>query len=201
MKMAKQSSADALYLRPVMKAIFTNPGIRFIVVFLSLFLIFNYGTQFWEGVCAPGGAIYSPFFEKYANYIGWLRSLILWGSHFVASAMGMDTIVIQPYFLRIVNGSGVQMVYSCIGIGVMSFWAAFIIANNGKLLNKLVWAFGGLFAIYLINCFRVAILLKIAAQKGNINSFGEHHTVFNVVAYGLVFGLMYWYGRKKKDDR
>jgi exosortase/archaeosortase family protein len=96
------------------------------------------------------------------------------------------------------GGEGVRMVYSCIGYGVMSFWAAFIIANRGSWKKKTAWIAGGLTAIFLINVLRLSLLL-LAAQKHWAIPFGwDHHTWFNIVAYSFIFGMIYFYDRSIK---
>lgn len=90
------------------------------------------------------------------------------------------------------------MVYSCLGIGIFSFWGAFIIANEGTALNKLKWVLIGTLTIWLINVGRIVLLLLAHNNKWvspiNIN----HHTMFNIVAYGAIFLLMYAFDRSQK---
>lgn len=176
----------------------TNPGILFIIKFLFLFAGFYFFNQFYIGFVAPGG-YYSPFLHTYLNYVDWLRSSILYGGNLVAHVIGLKTAVVPPFLLRIVGGPGVKMVYTCIGFGVLSFWAAFVLANEGSWKKKLLWTFGGLFGIWFINCWRVALLLFTLKDQGNINRFAEHHTLFNIAAYTLIFIMMYFYTRKGKE--
>lgn len=175
----------------------TNPGILFIGKFLFLFAFFYFFTYYYIGFVAPGG-YYSPYLHEYANYIDWLRSSILHGANILCHLFGLNTNVKAPFLLKITNGPGVRMVYSCIGYGVMSFWAAFVIANDGSIKKKLLWLFGGLLGIWIINCLRVALLLITLKKQGNINKFAEHHTMFNIAAYTLIFVLMYFLTLKKK---
>lgn len=93
------------------------------------------------------------------------------------------------------SGQSVRMVYSCIGYGVMSFWAAFVVANRGCWQKKVVWVAGGLLALWVVNVLRIALLL-LAARKNWRFPFGwDHHTWFNVVAYAFVFGMIFFYDR------
>jgi exosortase/archaeosortase family protein len=175
----------------------TNPGLLFIGKFLSLFALFYFFTYYYIGVVAPGG-YYSPFLHDYANYVDWLRSSILHGANTVCHLFDLNTNVKAPFLLRVENGPGVRMVYTCIGYGVMSFWAAFVIANDGSLKKKLLWLLGGLWGIWLINCFRVALLLITLEKQGDINKFAEHHTMFNTIAYSFIFAIIYLFARKRK---
>lgn len=179
---------------------FKNPGISFLVKFIFFFLFLYVGTQFIIGLCAEGGW-YSPFIAKHLNYIAWLRKSILHGGRIAASIIGLKTIVRPPFLLQLINGPAVKMVYSCIGVGIMSFWAAFVLANAAGFLKKLLWTVAGLTLIWFINCWRIAILLYTLAKNGNINKFAEHHNLFNAICYLVVFIMMYFFTRKPTTKR
>jgi exosortase/archaeosortase family protein len=177
-----------------------KPGrdyILFIIKFLGTFCIFYFGTLAVIGLSAPGG-YYSPFIAKYLDYIDWMRASLLYGSGFFLGLIGYDTYTPDKYHIFIVNGTGVRMVYSCIGYGVMSFWAAFVIANKGNWIKKIKWLLSGWIAIWIINVLRISFLV-LALNKGwdmplNI----DHHTWFNIAAYILIFVLIYFYDRSSK---
>lgn len=94
-----------------------------------------------------------------------------------------------------VNGSWVKLVYACLGVGVMCFWLAFVLANTGGLVKKITWLFIGLISIWLINVLRISIVL-LANNKHIKMPLGlDNHTFFNILAYGAVFILMFLYDR------
>jgi exosortase/archaeosortase family protein len=126
-----------------------------------------------------------------------LRASLLHAAKFVAGLLGFETFFVNEYVLRVVNGTGIKMVYSCLGVGVMSFWTAFVVANKAEILNKVLWLFGGLFMLWLINVLRITFLL-IADNKHWPIPYFDHHTWFNMLAYILVFLLMYLYDRYHK---
>src|SRR4051812_37418055 len=121
-----------------LKRIISNPGLRFIIKFLALFLGFHYFNEFYIGITAPGG-IYIPFLDHHLNYVAWIRYSILWGAKNVSGVFGYEAYVDGPFHLRSVTGPGVQMVYSCVGLGIMSFWAGFVLAHEIKWKIKLTW--------------------------------------------------------------
>jgi exosortase/archaeosortase family protein len=167
----------------------------YVVKFLLFFVVLYYFNVAFIGATAPGNT-YISFLDKYLNYIDWLRYSILHTSNGITRLFDHNTYVKDPYLLKIYNGPGVQMVYSCIGYGVMSFWVAFVLANKGKWQQKILWALGGCFCIWVINCFRVATLLMAIASKWNVNKYMNHHTMFNIFAYILILVLMYFYTQK-----
>jgi exosortase/archaeosortase family protein len=176
--------------------IIKNPGFIFIVKFLVLFLGFHYFNEFFIGITAPGG-LYVPFLDHHLNYVAWLRHSILYGAKLVCGIFGYDTYIDGPYHLRSVTGHGVQMVYSCIGLGIKSFWAGFVLAHAIPWKKKIIWTLIGLVVIWVINCFRVAIILIATVNDKNINRFMEHHDFFNLVAYIFIFILVIIFLRKQ----
>jgi exosortase/archaeosortase family protein len=182
------------------KNIFTEKKfIRFVVIFITLFLVCYYGTLFLTGLAVPGGR-YSPFVEKYLNVAAWLRSSLLLASKFLLSIFGVETIRINEYVIRKVGGSGVRIVYACLGFGVMSFWFAYVVANIASLQKKLIWVSGGLFFLLVLNVARISLVL-VAGNKGWHFPFGwDHHTWFNIVGYLAIFAMIYFFEKSLKKD-
>jgi exosortase/archaeosortase family protein len=85
------------------------------------------------------------------------------------------------------------MVYSCIGYGLLSCWAAFIIAYPSKRKRKLIWLLGGLVTICFANIIRVAGLLILVNKTKDVTRFSNHHEIFNAVAYSIIILLLYFY--------
>ncbi len=169
----------------------------YLVKFTGAFCLVYFGTLGVVGLSAQGG-YYSAFVAHNLNYISWLRSSLLYGSKGLLQVFGFDTYFADQYLLRLKGGYGVRMVYSCLGYGVMSFWIAFIFANKGSFIKKLRWIVAGILCIWIINVCRVSLLL-VAANKHWANLFGfDHHTWFTIVAYILIFALMYFFDKSGK---
>ena len=171
------------------KQIIQNPGLRFIIKFLVLFLGLHYFNEFYIGITAPGG-LYVPFLEHHLDYVAWIRHSILWGSMNLSGLFGYESYIDGPFHLRSVTGPGVQMVYSCIGLGVMSFWAGFVLAHEIKWKKKIGWTLLGLIVIWIVNCFRVTVILAATVNKWNPSKYLDHHDTFNIIAYVCVFILI-----------
>jgi exosortase/archaeosortase family protein len=181
------------------KNIFTEKKfVRFVVIFLTVFLICYFGVLFLTGITVPGGT-YSPFAEKYFNIASWLRSSLILGAKAFLSLLGTETIRIDDYVLRAVGGRGVRIVYSCLGFGVMSFWFAYIVANIASIQKKIVWVSGGLLFLWILNVVRISLVL-LAGKKGWHFPFGwDHHTWFNIVAYLAIFAMIYFFEKSLKN--
>lgn len=146
------------------------------------------------GLCAPG-KYYSPFADNYLNYISLLRASLLNAAKIITGLFGFATYFVNEYTLRVVNGSGIKMIYSCLGFGVMSFWTAFVLAGNQELSSKVKWLIMGLAILWAINVLRISLLLIANNKHWPIPLF-DHHTWFNLLAYGLIFLLMWLYDKQ-----
>lgn len=171
--------------------------IIYLLKFLFVYAVLYYGTQLIIGLTVPGNA-YSAFLHDYLDYISVLRKSLLYASKFVISIFGYESMVQNNYYLKIVDGSRVRMVYSCLGIAVFSFWAAFVIANAGNLWYKFRWIIGGIIAIWLINIARICLLIVATNDRWALFTIVDHHTMFNITAYGAVFLMMYIFDKHQK---
>ncbi len=180
-----------------MKNIFIQKLLRFSIVFIVTFLLINYGLKFLIGISVPGG-IYIPFIEKYLNIANWIRSSLLNTTSAFLGLLGLHTIRIDEYVLRVKDGNGIKIIYACLGIAVSSFWVAFVIANKASLQKKMSWVFSGVLLIWIINVLRISLVL-LANAKGWHFPFGwDHHTWFNIIAYLAIFLMMYFFDKSVK---
>ncbi|MBS4044379.1 MAG: exosortase/archaeosortase family protein [Chitinophagaceae bacterium] len=181
----------------ISKLIKKYPEASFILKTILLYCLFNYGSKFWIGITAKGN-FYSEFCDQHLNYIKWLRHSILIGASFVCKMFGFSTQIIDTTIIRVENGYGVTMIYSCIGISVLSSWTAVALAYTTPIKRKLIWLFSGLAVIWIINVLRVAILLILFNTYKNPKGFEYHHEVFNTIAYIFVLVMIYFYLKDKK---
>jgi exosortase/archaeosortase family protein len=87
----------------------------------------------------------------------------------------------------------------CVGYGVYSFWIAFVMANKGKLLKKVLWIVFGVLGLWLINVVRITLFLT-SINKGWPMPLGiDHHTWFNIFAYLLIFLMIWRYDKSMKN--
>lgn len=169
----------------------------YVLKFLFIYCVLYYGTQLIIGLTVPGN-IYSSFVRDHLDYISLLRKSLLYMAKYVVGMWGYTADVQYDFYLKIVNGSRVRMVYSCLGIGVFSFWMAFVIANAGYWTYKLKWIVGGVLMIWMVNIARICLLLIATNDKWKLFSIVDHHTLFNITAYGAVFLMIYFYDKTQK---
>jgi len=171
--------------------------LRYLLKFILSFCFLYYGTKAIIGLASPGG-YYSSFINEYLNYVKWFRYALLYSAKGLLSIAGYKVFVQNMYILRMYNGAGVRLVYSCLGIGVMSFWAAFIFANKASWQKRSIWILGGWALFFFINVVRISLLL-ISANKRETNVLNlDNHTLFNIAAYLLVFVMIYLFDKSQK---
>jgi exosortase/archaeosortase family protein len=182
-----------------MAGLLRNKGTLFIVKFVVLFAVLYGFNVLFIGITTPGGMGYSPFLDQHLNYIAWWRNLILHSSSILGHAFSLNSYVEEPFLLKTPAGARVRMVYSCIGYGVTSFWLAFVLANDGRWRKKLTWCLGGITAIFVLNSFRVMLLLMAIQNHWAANRWMDHHAMFNIVVYILIFVMIFFYTRNSND--
>ena len=169
--------------------------LRFIIVFLVLFAAFYYFNILFFGITSPGKS-YSPFLDHYLNYIRLLRYLLLLASSFIINQLGF-TSIINDYQLLVAGRGTIDIVYTCLGLGVMSFFAAFVIAYPKNIKAKLTFLAFGLIIIQLLNILRFVVLALFWDKKpGKII---DHHAIFNVIIYIIIAISIYFWIRH--DDQ
>ena len=174
-----------------------NNFLRFVIVFALVFLFCYFGALFITGLAVEGG-MYNSFIANYFDVAGWLRTSLIVATKLFVSFFNIETIRTDDYVLRIPSSNGVRIVYSCLGFGVMSFWAAYIIATVAEKTKKILWLIIGQLIIGLINVLRISMVL-LAGNKGWKFPMGwDHHTWFNIIAYLGIFTMMYFFEKSIK---
>jgi exosortase/archaeosortase family protein len=163
--------------------------IRFVVAFIILFLLFYYFNIGFFAVTNPG-KYYSRFLADHLNYIEALRIFLLKASAFVLKCLGHAT-VINNYEMLTAGHGIIRMVYSCLGLGVMSFFLAFVIAYPKPFKQKIIFGIAGLIGIQLLNILRF-VLLSLYWNR-SASQVIDHHTIFNIVIYILISITLYFW--------
>ena len=146
------------------------------------------------GFAAPGGH-YSSFVARYLDYVSWIKASLIEATRFILSLFNIPTHTEPGFVVRVTRGRGVLIARDCVGYGVYSFWIAFVAANAGKFRKKFVWITGGLLLLWFINVVRISLLL-VAINRGWPMPLGiDHHTWFNIAAYGVIFILIWLYDK------
>lgn len=177
-----------------MKAQQTSP-LRFAAKFIVLFLAFYYLNIVFFSITSHGRH-YTPWFAEHLNYIKWLRDFLIWCSAAILKCFGF-AVVTNDYSLLVAGKGMITLVYSCLGLGVMSFFSAFVLAFPKPLKAKLIFLLIGLMVIQSLNIARFVFLAIFWDKKGS--QIIDHHTIFNALIYILIgISLYFWV---KADNR
>lgn len=174
-----------------------NNALRFALTFIALFLLFYYFNIGFFSITSEGTAHYNSFIDQHFNYISGLRALLLGCTAFLLNGLGFITIT-NKYDLLIAGHGGIRLVYSCLGLGIMSFFAAFVIAYPKPIRSKTYFFVAGLICIQLLNVIRMALVALFWGKKAQ--QIIDHHLLFNGIIY-LLIGIALYFWVTAKDNR
>lgn len=157
-------------------------------MFGGLFAILYYFTIIYTGLVAPGG-YYIPFLAEYFNFVEGLRSVLLHWSESILNFFGYQTFTHGIWF-RVIGHGGFNLAYSCLGFGVMSFFAAFVIAFPKPIKSKLWFLPAGILLIQTLNIVRF-VLLGLYWKHSHLKTLIDHHDLFNIVLYIVLITVLY----------
>jgi exosortase/archaeosortase family protein len=166
-----------------------NNPIKFAIWFISLFLVFYYFNILFFGLTTPGSH-YSPFLAEYLNYIKALRWILLKCSALILRSFGFATIT-NNYELLVAGHGSIILVYSCLGLGVISFFSAFVLAYPKPRKEKTIFLLSGIFTIQLLNITRLVILALFWNKR--TGAIIDHHTIFNIFIYIVISASLYFW--------
>lgn len=154
-----------------------------------------YGTYAFIGLSAKGG-LYIEWF-KYVDYVSFYRKILLKSSEGLLTILGYHAYTRGSFYLYVNGKNGIQLVYQCLGIGIISFWVAYIVTDIvGTLKSKIKWVLIGVTTITILNIIRLTLLLVAANKKWlNVANF-DHHNFYNIVLYLIVLGMLLLYRKK-----
>ena len=169
---------------------------KFLVLLLGLY----YFNILYLGITSPNGRVYSSFLEEHLNYINWITSSILYSSDLIVGFFGIDAHVENFQHLKSSTGAWVTVWLPCLGLGIISFWIAFVVSHKASIQKKFLWSIGGIMIIWFINCWRIALLLLALDRQWQLDTLFDHHTLFNILAYSAIGVLVYLYSRSNRKE-
>jgi exosortase/archaeosortase family protein len=158
----------------------------FVLKFLVLFGIFYGFNILFIAITAPGGW-YIAVLDEHLNYIKLWRKVCLSSTAYVLNQLDYP-VTITDTTLQIKPDKGFKIVYSCLGYGIMSVFAAFILSF--KKSTPLTWVvlLAGLTLIHGLNILRLT-LITLYWKRASVVMKINHHDLFNLFVY-LMIGLM-----------
>jgi len=165
-------------------------AMRFVLSFIALFAFLYLFNDWFISAANPKGRYYVPFLADHLNYVRGLRWVLIQSTAGVLRLFGYSAVTNEINLL--VPGHGtIQLIYSCLGLGIIVFFSAFVIAYPAKLKPKLLFLVGGIFGIEFLNVIRF-VLLELFWDKKEKTGF-DHHTIFNIIIYLIIAVALYFW--------
>jgi exosortase/archaeosortase family protein len=175
-----------------------------IILFVLLYFFIKYAFYFYVGLATPGGKLYLPWLEAYANFPYWLSVVVAKISAWSLTLLGYSVYQLGADNVSITGSRGVTIAWGCLGIGAIGLWIAFITAHKAKLKFKLKWVLWGVAAIFMVNIIRIDMIALSNHYNWKYWMSFNAHTSFDILTYAvilifmLIFVLLYNKNKKKK---
>lgn len=174
-------------------------AIFFVIKLLFFYFLFSQGNLFMNSVFSQGGRFHNEYLATHFNYIQAIKSALIVPAVWIIKLFGFYAIH-NEMDIKVIDGPLLRVNYACLGIGVVCFLTAFVIAFPAKLKAKWKLLVFGIILIYLLNVFRIVALGVLLALKNSSRSdFTYHHEIFNIIVYLILFAVIYYWIKKNTD--
>lgn len=164
---------------PLVRSIYESVVFR--LLFISSVL---YGTTYAVIGLSSRGGVYSPFVSKYLNYPYFIRKTLLRIAHRILVNMNYRATLVNNEFIFNARHGGIHVAYECLGFGVMSLWAGFVVSFKAiRLPRKVLLLCTGFLTINVVNVLRM-ICVFIAPFK--LAGGWDNHAVYNILIHVIV---------------
>lgn len=183
--------------KPVSRRV-NAPALFFTIRFFLLFIGLYGFNQAFIGLSTPGGSYLSAL-DQHVNYIKAWRHFNIRVVAQIIELLGyrVETTEIS---LRVTGRAGFILIYSCLGYGIMSLVAAFILAYPKPAGSRFVFFFLSLLFIQITNILRLVLIALYAKKQAGI--FINHHTLYNILLYLFLSIFIYlWLNHPNKKKR
>ena len=171
-------------------------AIKFVFALFILYILFSQGNLFMNSVMSPGSRFYNVYIADHFDYIQGLKTALIVPAVWIIKAFGFYAIH-NEMDVMVVSGPYLRVNYSCLGLGVMSFLAAFVLAFPAPWKSTFKMLVIGFIAIYVLNVLRIAGLgVLLGFFKSQRNNFTYHHEIFNIIVYICIFAMLYFWIKK-----
>ncbi len=177
-------------MRKVRRLMFKKSSFN-LLYFLLIFLFLKFTFTAYIGIISPGGKVYSFFLHNYANVPAWFTYFICKCAKGFLQILGYDVYQKALNNVTIRGARGVNIIWACLGFGVMSFWVAFVTAHAATAKYKFKWIAIGVALITCINIIRIALIALGLYHHWEAFIAVEPHFAFNVVSYIAIMALAF----------
>ncbi|RYG00657.1 MAG: hypothetical protein EOO07_35165 [Chitinophagaceae bacterium] len=175
---------------------------RYYLRFAGLFFLFYLSYTFVIAAAAPTGTYY-PFVDKFLNFPLVVRYCVLHTGQLLLTLFGYATSIEGGRIISRDGYSMLEMAWPCYGLGVKSFWIAFVCAHQMVPKEKIYWSVAGVLVIFVLNCIRVMVMMIAMVEKWAIAEYLgiNAHDLFNYLCYAALLGLILFFYSKNKQPK
>lgn len=167
-----------------------NP-VRFVILIVVIYLLLSQGNLFMNSVLSPNGRFFNAFLYEHLNYIQWLRNALIVPSIGILNFAGFETLV-SKHEILVIGGIKLNINYSCLGLGAMSFIVAYVCAFPKTFKKKIQVILIASTLVYVLNILRIAGLgIIFSSFKTQRASLTYHHEVFNILIFVVIIVILY----------
>ena len=168
--------------------------IRFSITVVAIYLILSQGNLFMNSVLSPNGRFFNAFLYENLNYIQWLRNALINPSIWILNLFNYETLR-SKHEILIIGGIKLNVNYSCLGLGTMSFIIAYVTALPKKFTKKVNIILMTSFIVYILNIMRITALGVVFSNNRSLkSSLTYHHEVFNVLIFIIILFILFrWF--------
>lgn len=174
-------------LRKFLEQYITDKKLISPVLFVAKVLLVYGAWKVFHTVAVTETSFIHPYWNSFNDFVA--SSIIKQAAFILQDGFGYNLIYNHRNIL-IEGTPGYYVADHCIGIAPCIIFAGFILAYDGRFLNKLWYIPMGILAIYLINVVRVAMLGFAQKVYGELFFELAHTRVYLLLSYGLFFILV-----------
>lgn len=162
---------------------------RFVLLFCCYFGLFYGCSYFVIGITSPTHH-YSTLIHERLDFISSFRGLLLHGASGLLNILGVGNQV-SGNSISVPDKIRVTVHTACLGIGVLSFWWAIVLAYPHSFRLKFKFLLPGSIFLVGLNILRIFFLAYIyAVGIGTRYSHIDHHLVFNAIVYLILAAMV-----------
>lgn len=173
-----------------------KPGVEFLSRLFFLIVLGLILKKFYWLVSNEAGTLLYPPLEG-LNPIESLRMSLIWGAKKGIDLLGYPSFS-AGWLVGIIGVANVSLQTPCLGINVCLAFMALIIAypSSWTWWKSAIYLALGLVVIQLVNLVRIIAMVFVVKNRYQLPV--EHHDLFNLVVYLIIFSLFYIYTTKPK---
>lgn len=176
-----------------------KPGVEFLSRLFFLVVLALVLKKVYWAISDRAGTVDIPVLAGF-NALESLRSILVVGTAKGLSLLGYDSFV-SGWIVGIKGQGAVSVQTPCLGINVCLVFLGLIIAYPSayKWWQKSLYLLLGVFIIQFVNLLRMIAMVLVVSYRYELPI--EHHDLFNMVIYSIIFGLFYWFINRKDSSQ